>query len=141
MRLNAKMLRNVASVNQFEYANQAYLAEGQVNEIYIQLVDLLKQPAIDKSLALPDRPLRYMPQYTTSIAVEATFPSVDDNTTYAIAGTQPFADDKSIWKFTLSSSQIPASGSFIIKITLDGADQSFLVNNAITVESTNVGAC
>ena len=141
MRINAKMLRNVANVNQWEYANQAYLAAGQINEIYIQLVDLLKQPAIDKSLALPDRPLRYMPQYTTSIAVEATFPSVDDALTYSITGVQPFADDKSIWKFTLPSTSTPASGSFIVKITLDGSDQSFLVNNAIIVESTSVGAC
>lgn len=140
-RLSAKVLKNVANVNQWDYANQAHTQEGQINEFYVQLVDLNKIPAIDKSAALPDFPLRYMPQYTTSAALEATFDAIDDTEKFTVAGTQPFSDDKSIWKFTLSASQIPKSGNISFKLTLDGVESYFVAQNVIIVDSLNVGAC
>lgn len=141
MRLNAKALKNVSSVNQWEYANEAHAQEGQVNDIYIQLVDLDKTPAIDKSVALPDYPLRYMPQYTTSVALEATFDSLDDSAKLSVLGSQPFAQDPSIWKFTLSASQTPRSGNITFKLTLDGSDKFFIAHSAIAVETLEIGSC
>jgi hypothetical protein len=140
MRLNAKILKNVAGVNNWQYVNQATIQEGQINEIYLQLVDYDKTPGVEKSSVLPDFPLRYIPQGTT-IALEASFPSIDDAAVFAVAGTQPFADDKSIWKFTLTSSQIPKSGNFKLKLTEDGADRQILVRNSIIVDLLNVGSC
>lgn len=133
MRLNAKILKNVASVNHWEYAETAHVQEGQINEIYIQLIDL------DKKLA-QNCPLRYLSQATV-LSVEATFPSIDDAQVITIVGTQPFSDDKSIWKFTLSSSQLPNSGAVQIKIDEDGAEKRFNILGAIEVGLINDGGC
>ena len=141
MRLNARMLKNVASVNQWEYANEAHAQEGQVNDIYIQLVDLDKLPQIDKSVVLPEFPLRHIPQYTTSVALEVTFESIDDAAEFSIAGSKPFPQDESIWKFTLSSTQTPQSGNVKFKLTTDGSDKYFLVISGIRVDLLNVGGC
>lgn len=140
MRLSAKILKNVANVNTWEYANQASVQEGQANEIYVQLVDLDKVPGSDKSVALPDNPMRYIPQGTT-VGAEATFPSIDDAQELVIVGTQPFADDKSIWKFSLTSSQLPKSGNFKIKLTEDGVDKYILVKSGISTSLLSVGSC
>ena len=140
MRLNAKILKNVVNVNNWQYANQASVQEGQANEIYIQLVDLDKIPGNDKSSAFPDNPMRYISQGTV-ISVEATFPSIDDADELVIAGTQPFSDDKSIWKFTLSAAQLPKSGNFKLKLTEDGVDKFILVKNGVSVDLLSVGGC
>jgi hypothetical protein len=140
MRLNAKILKNVANVNNWQYANQASIQEGQVNEIYLQLVDYDKVPGSDKSVALPDSPLRYIPQGTT-VALVATFPSIDSAEEFEVSATQPFADDKSIWKISLLSTQLPKSGNFKLKLTEDGVDKHILVKNSIAVDLLNVGSC
>ena len=141
MRLSAKILESVSGINSWKYANQAYVAEGAVNNIYIQLVDLLKTAEINpKSKALPDNPLRYI-SAATVVSVSATFPSIDDGEIFTVIGVQPFADDKSIWKFTLTSSQLPASGSFQVTLTEDGVSRSFNVQNSIAVELLNSGGC
>jgi len=135
MRLNARILKNVASVNQFEYANQAYLQEGQANEFYIQLVDLNKLPSGSEEC-----PLRYIPQGTT-ISVKVMFPALDSDNEVEITATQPFSDDGSIWKVNLSSSQDVSSGSITVTLTIDGVEQYFLISNAVVVDSLNVGSC
>lgn len=140
MRLNAKVLKNVANVNSWYYSNQAHVQEGQINEIYVQLVDLDKVPGNDKSSVLPDNPLRYIPQGAVN-ALEATFPSIDDAADLVVSATQPFADDKSIWKITLSAAQLPKSGNFKLKLTEDGADKFILVKNGVSVDLLNVGGC
>jgi hypothetical protein len=140
MRLNAKILKNVAGVNQWYYANQAAVQEGQANEIYLQLVDLDKTPGTEKSSALPDFPLRYITQATVA-TLEATFPSIDDAQEIVVAASQPFADDKSIWKISLTNTQLPKSGNFKLKLTEDGADKHILVRNGVTVDLLEVGSC
>jgi hypothetical protein len=140
MRLNAKILKNVANINQWYYTNQAAVQEGQANEIYIQLVDLDKTPGIEKSSALPDFPLRYISQATVS-SLQATFPSIDDASEFSVTATQPFAGDKSIWKIALTAAQLPKSGNFKLKLTEDGLDKHILVRNAISTDLLNVGSC
>jgi hypothetical protein len=140
MRLNAKILKNVAGVNNWSYANQASVQEGQANEIYFQIVDYDQIPGTDKSIALPDAPLRYIPQ-GTEIGLSASFPSIDSAQEFTIIGIQPFADDKSIWKVTLLSSQVPKSGNFKIRLIEDGNAKNILAKNAITVDLLNVGGC
>lgn len=140
MRLNAKILKNVASVNNWSYANQATVQEGQSNEIYFQIVDYDQIPGADKSSALPDSPLRYIPQGTV-VTLSASFPSIDSAQEFTVIGIQPFADDKSIWKVTLLSTQIPKSGNFKIKLIEDGNSKNILAKNAVTVNLLNVGSC
>ena len=140
MRLNAKILKNVADVNNWQYSSQASVQEGQSNDVYVQIVDLDKVPGSDKSVVLPENPLRYMAQGTV-VTASATFPSIDTAQEFSVIGSQPFADDKSIWKFSLTSSQLPKAGNFKIKITEDGNDKNILVKNGMSVSLLNVGSC
>ena len=133
MRLNARILKNVANINQWEYSSDAYVQEGQVNEIYFQIIDLDKK--IDSNCYM-----RYL-STAASIGVEVTFPSLDDAQVITATATQPFADDKSIWKVSLSSTQLPNSGSIKIKLTEDGSDKYFTVKAAIQVQLLNSGGC
>lgn len=141
MRLSAKILESVVNVNSYKYTNQAYIVEGSTNDVYIQLVDLSKTAEISpKSKVLPDNPLRYMSQ-ATALSVTAIFPSIDDSSIITVVGTQPFTDDKSIWKFSLTSSQLPASGSFQVSVVEDGNNKTFSIINSVAVELTNQGGC
>ena len=141
MRLSGKILENVINVNAWKYANQAYVVEGQKNDVYVQLVDISKTAEISpKSKVLPDNPLRYISQ-AAAIAVVAKFPSIDDASIFEITGTQPFTDDKSIWKFSLTSTQLPSSGSFQIAVTEDAESRTFNILNAIVVELLDNGGC
>lgn len=146
MRLTAKILKNVSSVNHWDYANQAYIFEGQINEMYFQIVDLDKTPLIDKSVAFPEFPLRYMPT-GAAVSLSVTFPALRNDPTDAgaeeivVAASQPFPQDPSIWKLTLSSSQTPKTGNIQITLTEDGAEKTFLSISAIAVEPLKHGGC
>jgi len=147
MRLNAKILKNVIDINSWQYTNQATVQEGQVNEIYLQLVDLDKNPSNENSsTVLSETPLRYIPQGTV-IFLEITFPALRSQSTdigaeqFSVIATQPFTDDQSIFKITLSSSQLPKSGSITGKLIIDGVDKYFLLPNAIIVDLLNIGSC
>ena len=142
MRLTAKILKNVANVNQWQFANLAFVFEGQANDIYIQIADLSKTPAIDieVSTTFPEFPLRYLSQASV-LAVSLVFDAINDTEELDISGSQPFTDDKSIWKFSLTSSQLPKSGNMQLKIVEDGVTRTFLVINTIKVEPLNPGAC
>jgi hypothetical protein len=133
MRINAKMLKNVANVNQWEWANNTNIQEGQVNEIYFQIVDL------DKPLSANCH-MRYL-SVASSVAVEATFPALDDSEVLVKIATQPFSQDNSIWKITFAASELPKSGSFQVKLTEDGVDKYFIVQAAIQVNLLNSGGC
>lgn len=140
MRLNAKILQNVSNINHWEYSTEAHLQEGQLNEFYFQLVDLAKIHPAEKSKSLPDFPLRYISQ-ASSVTATVTFPALDSGDQFDITATQPFADDKSIWKVTIPSTQTPSSGNIVIRVTEDGVSKTFVVKSAIRVELLNVGGC
>lgn len=140
MRLNAKMIKNVSNLNHWEYTDSVYIREGQVNEFYFQLVDLDKIHPKEKSKVLPDFPLRYISE-ATSITLNVTFPSVNPDNVFSVTASQPFSNDKSIFKVTLLSSEVPNSGSIEISLDEDGVVKNFIVLNALRVESNDIGSC
>lgn len=142
MRLGAKILKNVVDVNHWQQANQAQLSEGQANEVYIQLVDndWSTKSSPEQSAAFPQFPIRYISQ-ADAIAVKAVFLDIDDDQEFEIVATQPFADDKSIYKFDLTNAQIPNSGNLLIVVTEDGADKSIVIQNGIAIDLLNRGGC
>lgn len=142
MRLNAKILKNVVDVNHWQHANQAHISEGQSNYIYIQLIDMdwSTKSSPEQSPAYAQYPIRYISQ-ATAITVKAKFLSIDDAQEFEITATQPFADDKSIYKFSLSSIQIPNAGNLVITIDEDGTEKSFVIKQAIEVDLLNQGSC
>lgn len=140
MRLNAKILKNVANINQWEYTDSAHVQEGQINEIYFQLVDFDKIHAAEKSKALPDFPLRYIPQGSI-VSASVIFPDINPEVEFSAIAAQPFPDDKSIFKVVLAPSQVPNSGSIRIILIEDGNEKSFILKNAIKVSILNTGGC
>jgi hypothetical protein len=142
MRLSAKILKNVNNVNSWVYTNQAFFSEGQSNDLFIQLVDLDQSVDVynEKSQAFPQTPIRYMSLAVVS-GLEATFPSLEDESVIVVAGTQPFPQDKSIWKISLSDSQTPSSGTVEFKLTEDGVSRSFKVKAAVSVDGSDIGGC
>ena len=142
MRLSAKILKNVNNVNSWIYTSQAYLSQGSANSMFVQLVDLdqSNDPTNEKSVAFPQSPIRYMPLGTV-LALEATFPNLEDEVRFTVIGSQPFPQDRSIWKFDITSLQNPSSGAVEFKFTEDGVVKTFLVKAAISVNDLNVGGC
>lgn len=140
MRLSAKIIKNVSNVNHWIYADSAYIQEGQINEFYFQLVDLDKTHPAEKSEILPHFPLRYMPQGTV-VTVAVTFPDLNPDNEFTVTASQPFTDDKSIYKITLASTQTPNSGTIQISLIEDGVEKVFKVSNALQVELQNRGGC
>jgi hypothetical protein len=141
MRISARILVNVVNVNYWRYGNQAIVREGQINEIYFKLVNLDQSVYPNEKNSLnPENPIRYMSQ-ANSIIVQAAFDSLDSNAVLNITATQPFVDDKSIFKLTLNANQLPSSGNFKITINEDGSVKTFIVKQAISVETLNLGGC
>ena len=139
MRLSAKLLKNVASVNHYQYEDQVTLSEGQENEFYFQVVDLDKLTYGKDSEALPDHPLRIMTEDTASLIVE--FDSVFDGESFEVAATKPFSLDSSIWKVSLTEQQLPKTGNFIFRLTVGSKTMRAVVRNSIRVELSDVGGC
>jgi len=133
MRLDAQMLKNVVNVNQWEHANDVYIQEGQANDFYFQVMDRNKELAQDCYM-------RYISQATVT-TMTVTFSSIDDAKIITANAVQPFSDDKSIWKVSLTSSQTPNSGSIQIKLTEDGVDKFFNARGVIQVNLLNNGGC
>jgi len=142
MRLNAKMLKNVVDVNHYQQSSQAYISEGQPNDMYIQLIDLdwSTKASPEQSAAFPQFPIRYISQAAV-IEVKATFLALDDDEEFEVIATQAFADDKSIWKFSLTASQTPNAGNLLITVTEDGVEKAFIIQNGVTVDLLNRGGC
>lgn len=139
MRLSAKILKNVANVNSFQYDEQAYLSEGSTNEFYFQLVDLGRLTYGKDSQEFPDHPLRYMPQAGATVSAE--FDSLEDDEKFSVNATQPFANDTSIWKISLLPTQLPRSGNFSITLTEGSSVQKATIKQAISTTLNDVGGC
>lgn len=142
MRLNARILKNVVDINHWQHSNQAHISEGQANEIYIQLIDLdwSTKSSPEQSSAFPQYPIRYISDATV-LEVKATFLDIDDDQEFEITASQPFTDDKSIFKFDLTNEQIPNSGNLLITVTEDGTDKSIVIQNGLAVDLLNRGGC
>lgn len=95
--LSLRMLANVASVNAFDWATEvSYTAGDGPLDVYFQLID----PAQDRvSAGWPFGGRRYAPAAGATLTV--TVANIDDNVAVQRVAVQPFANDPSIWKFTM----------------------------------------
>lgn len=133
MRLSAKVIKNYANINSFDYGNEWVIRAGEPNTLYFQLVDLDQDG------------LRYMSGAGVSnqpASVSVNFPSIDDDAVLDIAATLADAADGSIWKISLSDAQVPSSGNVVISVTEGAVTRKFGVLNMISVEHPgNDGSC
>lgn len=128
MRLSAKFLKNVTGINNYDESDQWSIAEGSAQSLYFQLADKDQDN------------IRYMSQATV-FAVEVTFQDIEETAEIVKTATQPFADDKSIFKIELLASEVPNSGAVTFKLTEDGIDSKFKVSQAISVDLLLDGSC
>jgi hypothetical protein len=129
MRLSAKVIKNYANINNFDYGSEWTHRAGDPNTLYFQLVDLDKTD--DKNT------LRYMAGIGGSnqpASVSVIFPSIDDSAQLTIAATQVDAADSSIWKVVLTPSQVPGSGAVQFAVTESTTIRKFSVMALMSVE-------
>jgi hypothetical protein len=129
MKLSIKFLKNVANVNTYQYVSQWNISEGSSHTLYFQFVDKLKDD------------LRYLSQATLIDSVKVTFLNIDEASEIEKTAVQAFSDDKSIWRITLNSDEVPNSGAIKVAITEDGQEKKFRVEQAIVVELLDAGSC
>jgi hypothetical protein len=125
MRLSAKVIKNYANINSFDYASQWAIRAGEPNTLYFQLVDLDQDS------------LRYFTGQGGSnqpASVAVTFPSIDDDEVLTINASLADAADPSIWKVVLSNTQIPKSGNVVFAVTEGATTRKFSGLQLLSVE-------
>ena len=131
MKLSAKILKNVDSLNAWVVSESWTVRNnegvGESISLYFQLVDLDREG------------IRYIA--ASGSTMQVTFPNLDDSLVITLTATNPFADDRSIWKVDLLSTQLPSSGNVKFSITESGSTRTFSVFNAMQIEKVNSECC
>jgi hypothetical protein len=138
MYLSARLLLNVVDVNNWEYGDVYRLSEGDTPSLYFQLVDLDKDKDIVKN-----RPVgkRYMP--ASGATLQVNIQNINDVNSLAKIATQPFANDTSIWKIDILSTDLLKSGTFSLQIALTETlkvTRAF-VSNVVNVAPQTASRC
>lgn len=135
MVLGARILNDVAGVNSYGYTDSARSTEGNAYDLYIQLVDESVDPASD---GFWPSGRRYMPVSGASLQVTVGF--IDDAKKIIRACTQPFAQDPSIWKLSvLSTDHWRGSADLKLKLTEGSVVTYGFVRLALSIEPTSLG--
>ena len=130
MRLSTTLIKNFINVNVWETTDTLFVREGQSNDLYFQLVDL------DRGSK------RYIsPTAVGSLSLKATFYSIDGQNTFEITGTCVSADDKSLWKISLTDAQLPSSGAVRFEFIEGSTTYKFIVQQVIATELLAQGSC
>lgn len=114
MQLGLRMLDNVASVNFFNYADQVSFMAGDTVTVYFQLIDL-SQDRLERGYFPGGR--RFVPAVGATLTV--TVDNIDDAIKVANrVATQPFANDASIWSFSVTAAD-SIQGTCALRIVLN----------------------
>jgi hypothetical protein len=110
------MLQDVASVNSYELTEEVEFTQGDTVDIYFQLVDASLDKAV-KGFVPSGR--RYVPAAGATLSVKLD--NIDDNIQVTRAASQPFANDSSIWKVSvLSTDRIIGTCAMVLTLTEAG---------------------
>jgi hypothetical protein len=158
MRLSANPIITFSNVNSFAIGNQWTVRAGDPLTLYFQIVDLDQSILVNipgqnlffnvlsvgpASGNLPG--LRYMlgvGSQNQPYGITVTFPSIDNASKLQYIAVQADANDSSIWKVSIPSSQVPSGGAVQFAIAEGNSIRRFSVLNMIAVESpTNDGSC
>jgi hypothetical protein len=130
MLLSFRFLNGVANVNVFDVASSIEIAQGDTQDLYVQLIDA-SLDRIDQGFNPSGR--RYMP--ATGATMNVTFTNTDTGPSitgdfalsprinpsvqnkFTRAAVQPFPGDSSIWKVSLLASD-PLNGTVQMKVVL-----------------------
>jgi hypothetical protein len=130
MRLSAKVIKNYANINNFDYSDVWTHRKGDENTLYFQLVDLDKNGQ------------RYLAGIAAAASVQVIFPSIDDETKLTLNAAQVDPNDASIWKIDLAATDLPSSGNVQFAVTEGATIRRFGVLGLMSVEyPDNDGSC
>jgi hypothetical protein len=114
MLLSARLLNAVSGVNAFEQADTAQFNQGDVTNVYFQLIDASLDTA---AKAFNPAGRRYMP--ASGATLQVTLTNIDDAKQIVRAGVMAFpTDDRSIWYLPmLSTDAIAGTCDMVLKLT------------------------
>lgn len=129
--LSARILTDVANVNNFRYANQARFTAGDPQTIYFQLLDATQ----DSDRNPPGR--RYVP--LAGALVQVTIGLIDQTKQIIRAASQAFpTSDPSIWALTIfSTDQLRGMYDLRFQLTEGLSVRLGVVHNAVWVDPQN----
>lgn len=128
MLLSARLLNNVSNVNSFDVSLQTKFTEGDSQTIFIQLIDLNKDPE-----AKPLSGKRFVP--ATGATLNVVFKSNDTSKTVTKIATNPFPGDLSIFSFSvLPVDNLKGSWSILLALSQGGVVTNGRVDNAILIQ-------
>lgn len=131
MQLSSKLIKNLESVNSWQYADNLTISksgnQGEATTLNFQIIDLDRDG------------IRYIPSNVATLQV--TFPSLNDAAEISVAAVVPYADDRSIWQVNLLSTQIPQTSNIYFALTDGGVTRRFSITNALRIRDVNQGAC
>ncbi|MEM4360415.1 MAG: hypothetical protein QXT45_07805 [Candidatus Bilamarchaeaceae archaeon] len=103
MRLGIKMLDSDSTLNDLKYLNQVDIYPGETVTVMFQLINSQSGH-------------RYIP--ASGATLSAKMYSVNDANNITKAATNPFADDRSIWSFTLNAIETQKLAGVNLELTL-----------------------
>jgi hypothetical protein len=134
MKLSARPLIEVDSVNDFDISQQVEFTVGDPLTFYFQLVNLEKNRA---QYGWNPPGMRYMPAVGATLAL--TFLNIDNAKQFTRYAFQPFAQDSSIWAVAILSSD-PVGGTVNVKAVLSegSTTTTFSLHGALTAAGQHV---
>lgn len=110
MKLGVRVLNSSSTLNNLMHLNQIEVSPGETVTVVMQLVDLT---TVSESNRIGTR---YIPASGATLSV--VIQSNNSANVLTKAATQPFAEDGSIWQFTLSASETAQIGAMDLLVTL-----------------------
>jgi hypothetical protein len=131
MRLTFKFLNNVKDFNTFDEVSELTIVEGTPQYLYIQLAQIF-----DEHMSPDEHKLRYIPvDVAATLSIE--FNNIDSSKNLSRIATNPFSQDKSIWRINILASDIIQSDSITVKLTESGVTSTLLPDGSLNQMSTS----
>ncbi len=138
MFLSGTMLEDVTGVNSYEYASTHEMSAGDAGYIYFQIKDAAVFKANQKFFPSGRR---FIPAAGSTLLCEVGM--LNDAKKIVRSASNPFADDRSIWRLQIFNSDNLAAGTFALLLTLNQAGVIIRgsIQQAMTVQSDTTCLC
>lgn len=129
MLLSARILLDVASVNNYRVAPQVEWTEGDTVTFYLQLIDTQADTAA-QGFNPPGR--RYIPAAGATLSV--VLENINDDKQVTKTATNPYANDTSIWAVSiLSTDLIRGTPQMRLTLTQSAVATRGVLKNAVKI--------
>lgn len=127
--LSVRFMTDVQSVNAWRYTSQAEFYEGDACDVYFQIVDA---SVVGTEYGPSGR--RYIPAAAATLQVVAE--NVEDARKVTRFASNPFPDDRSIWKLALTATDALAGTVTLRFILTEGVKVThFVMNGALRLHN------